>query len=206
MANRGTMDDLIKRIDEMEKRHQREIDALRDNFNHRMRAMAEQITSLMPLHLSKGHFPTDADKIELQLFHTETLTAKDINAGKAHWSCRITFWKDGHKANSDVALFGPDKFRKAAKGQPGAVLAKLAETMREGMVAGMNRVKTHGKGRPYAPDEIVLVTCPDDEPNAALFIGDKAIQFPEFVPGKGTERGHAIWYTSWPPKEKRKAK
>jgi len=154
----------------------------------------EYYKSQRPFVLAGGHFPTEFDKIECQIFHRTDLTAKELKSGKAPWSVKLTFWQGTRKAHKDVALLDSEKFKQAARGMSNAAIQSVADAMHLKGFCGMNRARTTGKGTPYIPTEFVYGLLLDSDPYIGIGIGDKGYRIENFRPGKGDKIGHAMWY------------
>lgn len=142
-------------------------------------------------------------KLDLQIFHTPTLTKKDKQGGKSDWSAKLTIYAPTRrKAEPNIAVFRGERFffQVMERHEPPECTVAFAESIRdsEDVWAGMMKRNTRRAGSPYMPN-LFLVLCGhlQDKPQAALSYDGQTLEFSRWRPAAGERKGHALWYAEW---------
>jgi len=160
-------------------------------------------------HLIDGRLPAKSEitQLKVQIFHSPDLPLNDRKA-KTEWSLRLTVWINGLRAIEEikgVQLYSGEQFSEKVAGLAGEVpeftrdvAKRLADRDDRGILAGMLRAKTRGKGTPYIRDQFcILSDYLDNEPRVLVSLGGEEIWIKSFRPAAGMKAGHAKWWGEW---------
>jgi len=117
-------------------------------------------------------------------------------------------WINGMRAIEEikgVQLYSCKQFADKVAGLTGEIpdctrdfAERVADRDDEGLLVGMLRAKTRGKGTPYIRDQFcVLGEHLSDASQVVVSLGDDEIAIEKFRPAAGAKAGHAKWWGEW---------
>jgi hypothetical protein len=166
--------------------------------------LQETVDRLMQQPAIGGTFAplAEIEKLQVQIFHTETLTTNQKRGGLTHWSLKIETWhRAARQPGIDIALIAPAEFlSNLQKRRAPDEIIKLAELMHPYTLGGIVRRKLINGGREYMPSQCVILLghlLGMEHVELVLLIGDQQQLITGFTAAKGSKRGSALWFSKW---------